>query len=385
MVRTGSRRRLPRLAPPVWLAVAVGCSTAEPPAVDGGVDADLADAATACVFDGDCDDGVACTVGACVDSSCTYTPDDGACADDDNECTVATCDPTLGCAQRPVQGAAPCATGVCADGACVACTSVEHCTEGSACAVATCQDNLCVYTPHDERCPDDGDPCTAAACHATLGCQATSLPGRLLWDNGPLVSSPGTGPGGTDRSVLQVSLGLDSFGFAVGGSARMADDFTVDDPQGWRINKVVLYGYQTDSTTTSTFDHVNYRIWDGPPDEPDSNIVFGNTSTNRLTATGFTGVYRNSENNPDNTQRPIMYLEASAAVTLPPGTYWLDWQLGGTLTSGPWQPPITITGEVNTGDALRLGSGEWRPLVDGGIGTPQGAPFQLHLACPGPP
>ena len=29
-------------------------------------------------------------------------------------------------------------------------------------------------------------------------------------------------------------------------------------------------------------------------------------------------------------------------TSLTEGTYWIDWQTGGTLASGPWAPPIAI-------------------------------------------
>lgn len=37
--------------------------------------------------------------------------------------------------------------------------------------------------------------------------------GAVLYDNGPLVNSPGTGVGGLDESVLQGNLGMTTLGF----------------------------------------------------------------------------------------------------------------------------------------------------------------------------
>ena len=36
----------------------------------------------------------------------------------------------------------------------------------------------------------------------------------------------------------------------------------------------------------------------------------------------------------------------TVGTVLAPGTYWLDWQTGGTLASGPWAPPVTILGQT---------------------------------------
>jgi hypothetical protein len=213
------------------------------------------------------------------------------------------------------------------------------------------------------------------------------LPGpTVLYDNGPFITSFGDGPGGSDVSLLQnVSLGMITLGASVnlsggGPHFRIADEFVVTDPDGWMIDQAVFYGYQTGSPTTSSFTGVNYQIWDGPPDDPGSSVVFGDDATNRIEETDWTNVYRYAENNIGNTQRPIMYITGEAGVLLMPGTYWIDWQLAGSIASGPWQPPITIIGETTTGNAMQLASTGWQPFVDSGSGTAQGAPFQLWQA-----
>jgi hypothetical protein len=218
----------------------------------------------------------------------------------------------------------------------------------------------------------------------TVSYTSSVVPPSVLYDNGPFVTSFGDGPGGSDVSLLQnQSLGLTTLGAAVNFSGggphfRIADEFTVTTPGGWTVDNLVFYGYQTGSSTTSSFTGVNYRIWDGPPNDPDSNVVFGDTTTNRFEATGWTGAYRYAQTAIGNTDRPIMYIVGEGGVHLMPGTYWLDWQLAGTIASGPWQMPITIIGQTTTGNAVRLVSAGWEPFLDGGAGNPaQGAPFQL--------
>ncbi len=202
-------------------------------------------------------------------------------------------------------------------------------------------------------------------------------PPTVLYDNGPLVTHVGTGPGGADESAMQSSLGMTTFGGNVSVPAfRIADNFTVT-VGGWQIDQAVFYAYQTGSGTASTFTVVNFRIWDGPPDDPASNVVFGDDSTNRFESTDWTNIYRRSETSPGNTQRPIMYIVGEAGVNLAPGTYWIDWQLDGTLASGPWQPPITILGETTTGNALQFNGTNWQAFLDSGTNTQQGAVFQL--------
>jgi uncharacterized membrane protein len=219
----------------------------------------------------------------------------------------------------------------------------------------------------------------------TVSYTSSVAPPSVLYDNGPFVTSFGVGPGGSDVSLLQnVSLGLTTLGASVnlsggGPHFRIADEFMVTTPGGWTVDNLVFYAYQTGSTTTSSFTGVNYRIWDGPPDDPNSNVIYGDTTTNRFEATGWTGAYRFAENNLGNTQRPIMYVTGEAGVHLAPGTYWLDWQLAGTIASGPWQPPVTIIGQTVTGNAKQLISAGWQEFLDGttGTGPAQGVPFQL--------
>ncbi|MDD3875544.1 MAG: HYR domain-containing protein [Bacteroidales bacterium] len=199
----------------------------------------------------------------------------------------------------------------------------------------------------------------------------------LLYDNGPLVNSPGTGSGGADESMLQNnSLGMSTIGYGVqlGMNNRCADQFTITDPTGWTLQDLKLYCYQTNSTTTSTIDHVNLIIWDGMPGS--SNIVFGDNSTNRLTNSVFSNIYRVTETTIGNTARPIMENTVDlGGLSLAPGTYYLDWQIGGTLASGPWQPPVTISGQTTTGDGLQSISGSpFSQVVDMGG---QGLPFKL--------
>jgi hypothetical protein len=209
----------------------------------------------------------------------------------------------------------------------------------------------------------------------------TPTPTHVIYNNGPYINSPGTGPGGTDESLLQsTSLGMSTLGFGGQLSAgnRLADDFTLTSSA--RIRKIKFYAYQTGSTTTSTMTAVNLRIWNGPPNNPGSSIVFGDTTTNRMTATNWANAYRVSETTRD-TQRPVMVNTVSLDVTLGPGTYWLDWQTDGSLASGPWAPPITKNGQTTTGNALQYlsSSGSWAAALDGGTNTPpQGFPFIIE-------
>ncbi|MDI9630887.1 MAG: hypothetical protein QM311_05455, partial [Acidobacteriota bacterium] len=188
---------------------------------------------------------------------------------------------------------------------------------------------------------------------------AAPHPEAVLYDNGPLVTHPGGGAGGADASALQTTLGMANYGFghAVSSGYRMADDFTVP-AGGWTITTITFFAYQTGSSTTSTINHVNLRIWDGVPGASGSNVVFGDTTTNRLAGSSFSNIYRVLDSGLGDSARPIMADVVTVNQFLPAGTYWLDWQSGGTLSSGPWAVPVTIAGQTQKPGANGL---QWDP------------------------
>ncbi|MCX6270315.1 MAG: choice-of-anchor J domain-containing protein [Bacteroidetes bacterium] len=203
--------------------------------------------------------------------------------------------------------------------------------------------------------------------------------GTLIYDNGPLMNSPGTGYGGADESVLQGNLGMTTFGFghAISSGYRVAEEFTIPEQDTWTITSISFYAYQTGSGITSTINNVNFRIWNGEPGT--GSLIFGDNTTNRLSSSLFSGIYRISDGNYGNSNRPVMVDKCNIpALTLGSGTYWIDWQTGGTGSSGPWIPPITINGQTTTGNAIQFNGTTWGVLTDGGLITPQGLPFRLY-------
>ena len=205
----------------------------------------------------------------------------------------------------------------------------------------------------------------------------------ITYENGPLINDPGGGPDDADASTLQTSsLGMQSLGFgnSLSGENRIADEFTINDPEGWHIDTITFYAYQTESPLTSTMTALNFRIWDGSPNIPTSTILFGDTTTDRLIQTTWSGIYRLTETSA-NTDRPIMANTALADLYLPPGTYWLDWITDGDLESGPWAPPITIDGVLTTGNALQFNDGNWVRTRDSGTDTHQGFPFSIKATA----
>ena len=210
-------------------------------------------------------------------------------------------------------------------------------------------------------------------------------PTSILYDNGPLVTLPGGGAGGSDASVVQdVSLGLSTFGFGLQAALNrsVADDFTITDPNGWYIDEITTFAYQTGSSLTSTITAVSYHIWDGPPANPSSKIIASPAISNSLTDSTWSGIYRVTESTLMSATRPIMQNAASGGLLLGPGTYWLEWRADGLLSSGPWAPPVTISGVVTTGNALQFINQAWEPLLDSSTGSHQDLPFIISGFVP---
>lgn len=197
-----------------------------------------------------------------------------------------------------------------------------------------------------------------------------------------LVTSAGSGAGGADESVLQdVSLGMNAFGFAhqTGSNFTVAEEFTLD--QDCDLQTVMFYAYQTGSSTTSTITGTTVRIWDGDPSAGGS-VIWGDHSTNVLVSSTWSGIYRVTETSMGNSQRPIMAIETAVPTTLSAGTYWIEWQMSGSLGSGPWAPPITVVGNNSTGNALQSSDNgsTFGSMLDSGTNTSQGLPFIITAA-----
>jgi len=157
-----------------------------------------------CQVDGDCNDGVSCTVNSCVNNNCVYTPNNNLCddgtycngaetchatldcqngvapiTDDGVSCTVDSCDETNDeIIHAPNDGS--CSNGLYCDGT-ETCDSILDCQDGTApiiddgvsCTVDSCDEtnDEIIHTPNDGAC-GDGLWCNGAeTCHATLDCQ----------------------------------------------------------------------------------------------------------------------------------------------------------------------------------------------------------------------
>lgn len=153
----------------------------------------------------------------------------------------------------------------------------------------------------------------------------------------------------------------------------LADAFTVPNDSMWVFDTVIVYGIQLNSGTTSTFLNCNLQIYDGTPGLG-GNVIWGDTSTNVLVSSSFTGIYKvdtfASNGGLNGTEYPIMALKLhlSPAPHLATGTYWLSWSAAGSLSAIPFSPDKVLPDRSNPlgQTARQLYGGKWNYIVDSG-------------------
>lgn len=180
-----------------------------------------------------------------------------------------------------------------------------------------------------------------------------------------------------DDSRLQTGETTFGYGHAISAVIRVADDFTIPAGGCWDIQAITFFAYQT-SATTLTVNNYNFQIWAGAA-PPNGTIIYGDTSTNVFAGSAFAGIRRTNSTATCAGDRLIQASRAlCVAGPLPAGTYWLDWQAGGTAASGPWVPPITcLGGGISTGNAIQFTATGWAALTNGTTPT-VGLPFILE-------
>ena len=183
--------------------------------------------------------------------------------------------------------------------------------------------------------------------------------------------------------------GLSAYAGSAQGGLRVADDFTVPAGVTWRLDTLRTYVYGR-GVAGAPVSRLTVRIWNGPPGEPGSVVVFGDGG-DRLTGATALPLYRvfATVSSPlpqaPGTTRPIWQVEASlAGAVLGPGTYWLDVQMLAGVAAGTggavFVPPVTTPGVrlVPGANARQLkpaagvGNPEWSVAID--PGKPNSAP-----------
>lgn len=222
-----------------------------------------------------------------------------------------------------------------------------------------------------------------------------SLPSALqaqeLYSNGPFITgtvtkSGVTAPTGYTWSEVQndaanTAVSNTSSGYTVARALgfNLADDFVVPAGTSWTIRDLSFFEYLTGSTsaTTSPFTELYVRIWSGAPNVSSSQVLFGDLTTNRLAGSTNTFSYRIFNSlyptaSAPGTTRRIWKVRAavSPALTLPAGTYWVEWSTNVTGNASHFAVPITIVGSRTRPGANSLqfnaATGAWAPVTDAG-------------------
>jgi PEP-CTERM motif len=221
---------------------------------------------------------------------------------------------------------------------------------------------------------------------------------QVIWDNGgfatgPVTRSNGFGgagvpaPPGTLWSELvdgNGSGGSANYLLGAGPNFRIADNFTLS--VGAMLTDIRVYAYSTGAAPAQGFTNGNLQIWNGQPGDAGSTVVFGDTATNRLINSTFTNIYRTMSTTnahggtaiAPGTSRPVQEVTLDAAVTLPAGTYWIDYQVtpvAGFTTA--FSPFVTFADNLTRGapgaNGRQLQAGPtWADVVD--IGDPPSLP-----------
>lgn len=183
------------------------------------------------------------------------------------------------------------------------------------------------------------------------------------------------GYGGAEASCEYTGGYVGGWTMYRGEDIWLADSFTIPVDSAWIFDTVIVYGIQRYSGTTSTFLDCNLQIYNSSPADG-GRAIWGDTVTNVLASTGFTGIYRvdtsASLGGLTGTDRPIMYLKLylNLAPVLSAGTYWLSWSAVGTLSdsSTTTSPPKGLPGRINPPGqgGEQLSDGLWDYTIDNG-------------------
>jgi hypothetical protein len=192
-----------------------------------------------------------------------------------------------------------------------------------------------------------------------------------------------THPGAGYNNGWNVSAlhdGLTAYGFNVNRDEGLMVMDKFDTPGGWSQGGIYgfrFYLYQ-DATPVSTLTGVYMAIYDGDPLDG-GQLIYGNLNENIKGSTYMQHVYRTSEDDFTEVNRPVAcittYVELDEIL---PGTYWFIATFTGSLKGGVYAVPRTVLGETTTGEARIYDPDKgWSPLIDPGTGTQQGLSFNI--------
>lgn len=223
-----------------------------------------------------------------------------------------------------------------------------------------------------------------------LGLSSFTALSQVIYSNGGVSTgviheaTNTTAPAGYTWSELQApGLNIGFSGFYDNSSTSdyaIADDFVVPNGNVWNLTSINFYGYQTNYVgTNSPIDAVRVRIWNGVPSSGSATVVYGNMSTNVFNAAGSGEEFVYRVTSEVGTTRRIWRLSANVSVSLPAGTYWVEFQVHTTSDTSAFIPPVTVLDSPSNPawNAKQRSDTTWSDLIDGGTTYNKALPFQI--------
>ncbi|MGI8821551.1 MAG: PEP-CTERM sorting domain-containing protein [Chthoniobacterales bacterium] len=214
---------------------------------------------------------------------------------------------------------------------------------------------------------------------------AQSASAVTLYDNSNIRTGTGNGFMGADTSAI--ATGATIFGFSENGTGTpqvlLADRFTLASTS--MISSISFDAYSTSNypfPPVSPFTSASLSIYSGVPGSGGVVLFTSNT----LSMTAWTGIYRVTQTTLTNAQRPVMTLSmAFPNVSLAAGTYYAAWTVTGVAAPGNpgsiFNPPVmNPDGTLPVGTALQSidGGTTWLALTDTGSGTRVSLPLTVN-------
>jgi hypothetical protein len=227
--------------------------------------------------------------------------------------------------------------------------------------------------------------------NGNLGTSATSnngtaAPAGTMWHELQHVSPTESN---STLGLGHVFLGASDFG--------LADDFTIPAGPSWNITTIRVYSLdQVTTGTTSPYNNIRVRIWNGVPGAG-GTVVWGDMTTNVFAGTAYTnkrGIFNSLGSTAAPTPNlPIFSIDANVNTTLAPGTYWIEWQVVNAAAC--FSPTSQVIGirSMPSYNARQRTIAAWAAAIDGGSPTTAPdvnieLPFSVNYntgACTGTP
>lgn len=180
----------------------------------------------------------------------------------------------------------------------------------------------------------------------------------VLHDNGAAVGSNGLSVGARNTPNTFYGFGIQD---RATSPNAVADNFAVTAASGWTLQSIDFFAIQNNATAF-TLQTVSWSIMAGDVNNG-TLVAQGKTTLGNGNLIG----YRVAPNVQTSVQRPIYRANADIPdLKLAQGEYWLRWSMSGSLSSGPWQPPVADASvRGNAMQSVNAGSFSAALLPDG--------------------